>query len=79
MLLDMVMLSGGIDKSFADLLLGRGYQMRLTPKGTLPFDTEATMSGASASSRRSRRDPGRRGGRRGARHVALRRGPPIPW
>ena len=47
MLLDMVMLSGGIDKSFADLLLGRGYQMRLTPKGTLPFDTEATIAGAS--------------------------------
>ena len=46
MLLDMVMLSGGIDKSFADLLLGRGYQMRLTPKGTLPFDTEATMAEA---------------------------------
>jgi putative ABC transport system permease protein len=47
MLLDMVLLSGGIDKSFADLLLLRGYQMRLTPKGTLPFDTEATMAGAS--------------------------------
>ena len=24
----------------------RGFQMRLTPKGTLPFDTEATMAGA---------------------------------
>jgi putative ABC transport system permease protein len=47
MLLDMVMLSGGIDKSFSDLLLGRGYQIRLTPKGTLPFDTEATVPGAS--------------------------------
>jgi putative ABC transport system permease protein len=57
MLLDMVMLSGGIDKSFADLLLGRGYQMRLTPKGTLPFDTEATMSGASGIVAALRRDP----------------------
>jgi putative ABC transport system permease protein len=47
MLLDMVMLSGGIDQSFSDLLLVRGYQLRLTPKGTLPFDTEATMAGAS--------------------------------
>jgi putative ABC transport system permease protein len=46
MLLDMVMLSGGIEKSFAELLLARGYQVRLTPKGTLPFDTEATLSGA---------------------------------
>ena len=43
MLLDMVMLSGGIEKSFAELLLAKGYQIRLTPKGTLPFDTEATL------------------------------------
>jgi putative ABC transport system permease protein len=57
MLLDMVMLSGGIDKSFSDLLLGRGFQMRLTPKGTLPFDTEATMAGASAMVAALRRDP----------------------
>jgi putative ABC transport system permease protein len=57
MLLDMVMLSGGIDKSFTDLLLGRGYQMRLTPKGTLPFDTEATMAGASGIVAALRRDP----------------------
>ena len=48
MLLDMVMLSGGIDKSFAELVLGRGFQIRVTPKGTLPFDTEATMPGVSS-------------------------------
>lgn len=57
MLLDMVMLSGGIDKSFTDLLLGRGFQMRLTPKGTLPFDTEATVAGASGIVAALRRDP----------------------
>ena len=57
MLLDMVMLSGGIDKSFTELLLGRGFQMRLTPKGTLPFDTEATMAGASGIVATLRRDP----------------------
>jgi putative ABC transport system permease protein len=57
MLLDMVMLSGGIDKSFSDLLLGRGFQMRLTPKGTLPFDTEATMAGASGIVAALRQDP----------------------
>jgi putative ABC transport system permease protein len=45
MLLDMVMLSGGIERSFEELLLGRGYQVRLSPKGTLPFDTEATLPG----------------------------------
>ncbi len=57
MLLDMVMLSGGIDQSFSDLVLRRGYQIRLTPKGTLPFDTEATMAGASEIVAALRRDP----------------------
>jgi putative ABC transport system permease protein len=57
MLLDMVMLSGGIDKSFEELLLGRGFQIRITPKGTLPFDTEASIPGASAILAEIRRDP----------------------
>jgi putative ABC transport system permease protein len=57
MLLDMVMLSGGIDRSFAELLLVRGYQIRLTPKGTLPFDTEAGLSGATRLINRLRGDP----------------------
>lgn len=57
MLLDMVMLSGGIDKSFADMLLARGFQVRLTPKGTLPFDTEATLSGATSIVAALRADP----------------------
>jgi putative ABC transport system permease protein len=56
MLLDMVMLSGGIERSFAELLLVRGYQIRLTPKGTLPFDTEATLSGAGRLIEAIRRD-----------------------
>jgi putative ABC transport system permease protein len=57
MLLDMVMLSGGIDRSFAELLLVRGYQVRLTPKGTLPFDTEASLTGATRLINRLRGDP----------------------
>lgn len=57
MLLDMVMLSGGIEKSFAELLLAKGYQIRLTPKGTLPFDTEASLAGASEIVETLRRDP----------------------
>jgi putative ABC transport system permease protein len=57
MLLDMVMLSGGIEKSFADLLTAKGYQIRISPKGTLPFDTEATLPGASSIVRRLRQDP----------------------
>lgn len=47
MLLDMVMLSSGMRASFRDLLLSRGFQLRLAPKGTLPFDTDATIAGAS--------------------------------
>ncbi len=58
MLLDMVMLSGGIDKSFSELLLARGYQIRLTPKGTLPFDTEASIADASHVVRTIRAMPG---------------------
>ncbi|MBA3259970.1 MAG: ABC transporter permease, partial [Gemmatimonadales bacterium] len=58
MLLDMVMLSGGIEKSFSEMLLVRGYQIRLTPKGTLPFDTEASLPGASELVRAIRAEPG---------------------
>jgi putative ABC transport system permease protein len=56
MLLDMVMLSGGIEKSFAELLLARGYQIRLTPRGTLPFDTEATLDRVGSIVQRLRLD-----------------------
>jgi putative ABC transport system permease protein len=58
MLLDMVMLSGGIDKSFSEMLLARGYQIRLTPKGTLPFDTEASLPGATGLVHAIRNQPG---------------------
>jgi putative ABC transport system permease protein len=47
MLLDMVMMSTGLRESFRDLLLSRGYNLRLAPKGTLPFDTDATIDSAS--------------------------------
>ena len=43
LLLDMVMLSGGMERSFERMLLSRGFQIRLSPKGTLPFDTEAHL------------------------------------
>lgn len=48
LLLDMVMLSTGMSESFRSLLLTRGYQLRVSPKGTLPFDSEATIDGAGA-------------------------------
>ena len=47
MLLDMVMLSTGMRVSLRNMLLSRGFQLRLAPKGTLPFDTDATIPDAS--------------------------------
>jgi len=58
MLLDMVLLGGGIERSFEQLLVGRGYQIRISPKGTLPFDTEAGISGATRVGEMIRRQPG---------------------
>lgn len=58
LLLDMVMLGGGLERSFEQLLLGRGFQVRLSPKGTLPFDTEATMRGVPGIVNSLRADPG---------------------
>ena len=46
MLLDMVMLATGMRESFRSLLLAQGFQIRLAPRGTLPFDTDATIPGA---------------------------------
>src|ERR1700693_1669695 len=48
MLLDMVMLATGVRESFRQLLLSRGFDIRLAPKGTLPFDTDATIPGVAA-------------------------------
>jgi putative ABC transport system permease protein len=47
-LLDMVMLATGMRESFRELILSKGFDIRLTPKGTLPFDTDATIPGVSA-------------------------------
>jgi putative ABC transport system permease protein len=48
MLLDMVMLATGMHESFRELILSKGFDIRLTPKGTLPFDTDATIPGVRA-------------------------------
>src|SRR3954464_1736726 len=48
MLLDMVMLATGMRESFRELLLSQGYDIRLAPKGTLPFDTDATIPDVAA-------------------------------
>ena len=57
LLLDMVMLASGMRESFRDFLLVRGFQLRVTPKGTLPFDTEATIGNAAALVRTLESDP----------------------
>ena len=57
MLLDMVMMSTGLRESFRELLLSRGFQLRLAPKGTLPFDTDATIENVSAVIARLRTNP----------------------
>ena len=48
MLLDMVMLATGMRESFRQLLVSRGFDIRLAPKGTLPFDTDATIPSVEA-------------------------------
>lgn len=58
LLLDMVMLASGMRENFQGFLLVKGYQLRVTPKGTLPFDTEATIDSATALMEAVRRVPG---------------------
>ena len=57
MLLDMVMMSSGLRESFRELLLSRGFQLRLAPRGTLPFDTDATIENVSGIIAKLRLNP----------------------
>ncbi len=57
MLLDMVMLATGMRESFRELLLSRGFELRLAPKGTLPFDTDATIPRVHAITETLRENP----------------------
>ena len=58
MLLDMVMLATGMRESFATLLGRNGFTIRVSPRGTLPFDTEATISQAGDATAAMRRISG---------------------
>ena len=58
MLLDMVMLATGMRESFATLLGRNGFTIRVSPRGTLPFDTEATIAGAADAASAIRRIEG---------------------
>ncbi|MEY3701690.1 MAG: hypothetical protein RI891_982 [Gemmatimonadota bacterium] len=57
MLLDMVMLGSGMRESFRGFIEQQGFQLRLTPRGTMPFDSEATVGGAAALVARIAEDP----------------------
>ena len=57
LLLDMVMLSTGMRESFRGFLLREGFQLRVSPKGTLPFDSEATIGDAARIVRTIERSP----------------------
>jgi putative ABC transport system permease protein len=46
LLLDMSMLASGLTDSFGELTRAQGYGLRVTPKGTLPFDSEAGIRDA---------------------------------
>jgi putative ABC transport system permease protein len=46
LLLDMTMLANGLTTSFTELTRSQGYGLRLTPRGTLPFDSEAGIERA---------------------------------
>jgi len=57
MLLDMVMLASGMRESFRELLMSRGFEIRLAPKGTLPFDTDASIADVAAVTATLRTNP----------------------
>jgi putative ABC transport system permease protein len=46
LLVDMTMLASGLTRSFAELTRAQGYGLRVTPAGTLPFDSEAGIRSA---------------------------------
>lgn len=58
MLLDMVMLASGMRESFASLLGREGFSIRVSPRGTLPFDSEATIAQAADATAAMRQIPG---------------------
>ncbi|HEX8696246.1 MAG TPA: FtsX-like permease family protein [Longimicrobium sp.] len=58
LLIDMTMLASGLTVSFGEVLGMTGYSMRVTPKGTLPFDSEAGIPDGEEVGRRIAAVPG---------------------
>ena len=57
LLADMLMLSTGMEKTFNRVLSSVGYEVRVCPKGTLPFATEAVIARSSRVAARLEADP----------------------
>jgi len=58
LLLDMTMLASGLTVSFGELLGVSGYTLRVTPKGILPFDSDAAIENGDQVARRIAAVPG---------------------
>jgi putative ABC transport system permease protein len=58
LLLDMTMLASGLTVSFGELLGVSGYSLRVTPRGILPFDSEAGIADGHDVARRIAAVPG---------------------
>lgn len=58
LLLDMTMLASGLTVSFGELLGESGYTLRVTPKGILPFDSDAAIENGDQVARRIAAVPG---------------------
>jgi putative ABC transport system permease protein len=58
LLLDMTMMATGLTRSFEELIGARGYTLRVAPRGTLPFDSEAGIRDAAAVARAIGATPG---------------------
>ncbi|HEU0013044.1 MAG TPA: FtsX-like permease family protein [Longimicrobium sp.] len=58
LLLDMTMLASGLTVSFGDMIGLSGYALRVTPRGILPFDSEAGIAQGRAVTRRIAAVPG---------------------
>lgn len=56
-LIDMVMLAEGLQRSLSGLLEATGYQVRAVPKGLLPFESGAAIKGSRAVAAAFSADP----------------------
>ena len=71
LLLDMTMLACGLTGSFGELLGVSGYALRVTPRGTLPFDSEAGIGDGGRGGPADRGGAGRPRRRAGAGRAVL--------